>query len=202
MGGLALGVDLILSLIGLGLVEFINKFFGGLGLRIGKFEFEFSLFRAQHDRLAFHAPHHIKRSPRSATQGHFQKVVFNARLDRLAQLRLDLKEAIGRTKAINALIGPFVIVVLDPELDALARVLEGIELRAHQKVLPDRGPEALDLAQGHGMLRAAFEVLDPVLAQLRFEARGAPPGGVLYCRPLSVSISLGGLNSPTPTRYT
>ena len=158
-------------------MEVVAEFLGGLF--IGQFEFEFAFFRAQDDRLAFHPPDHVEGRARFSAQGHLQEIVLDPGLEGLAQLGLDFEKAVRRAKAANALVGPLVIVVLDPELDALARVLERIELRAHQEVLPDRGPEALDLAQGHGMLRAAFEVLDPVLAQLGFKARSAAPGGVL-----------------------
>src|SRR5213594_387198 len=170
-GGLGLRLRLVFG------VEVVAEFLGGLF--IGQFEFEFAFLRAQDNRLAVHTADHVKGRARFSTQGHLQEIVFDPGLDGLAQFGLDFEKAVRRAKTGNALVGPLVIVILDPELDALARVLEGIELRAHQEVLPDRGPEALDLAQGHGMLRTRFEVLDAVLAQLRFEARSAAPGGVL-----------------------
>jgi hypothetical protein len=148
-------------------------------LFIGQFEFEFAFLRAQDDRLAVHTPDHVKGRARLPAQSHFEQVLFNPRFNGLAQLGLDFEKAVRRTKAADALMRPLVIVVLDPELDALARVLERVELRAHQKVLPDARPEALDLAERHGMMRTALEVLDPILAQLRFETRSAAPGGVL-----------------------
>jgi len=75
---------------------------------------------------------------------------------------LDLKEPIGRAKAFDALMGTFVVVIFDPELDALARVLKRLELGAGEELLPHAFPEAFDLAQGHGMMRAGFEVGDTV----------------------------------------
>jgi hypothetical protein len=75
--------------------------------------------------------------------------------------------------------GPSVVVVLHPQPNSLAGRLEAVKLRAHQKLLPDGLPEAFDLAQGHGMMRPAFEVANPILAQLRLETGGPAPTGVL-----------------------
>jgi len=72
-----------------------------------------------------------------------------------------------------------VVVVLHPQPNPLAGRLEAVKLRAHQKLLPDGFPEAFDLAQGHGMMRSALNVADPILAQLRLEAGGTAPTGVL-----------------------
>jgi len=142
-------------------------------------EFEFALLGAEDDRLAIHAADHVEGLTGFAAQGQFQKVFLNARLDGLAQRRLDLEEAVGRAEPFDALMRPLVVVVADPEFDPFLRRLEAVELGAGQEVLPDRRPEALDLAQRHGMLRPALEVRDMVLLELGFEAAGAPPAGVL-----------------------
>ena len=75
--------------------------------------------------------------------------------------------------------GALVVVIFDPDFDALARGVKTFELRASEELLPDAFPEAFDLAQRHGMMRAGFEVGDTVLLQLGFESRRAAPGGVL-----------------------
>jgi len=75
--------------------------------------------------------------------------------------------------------GALVVVVFDPDLDALARGVEALELSAGEELLPETFPEAFDLAQGHGMLRPTLEVSDAVFLQFGLEARGAAPGGVL-----------------------
>jgi hypothetical protein len=72
-----------------------------------------------------------------------------------------------------------VVVVLHPQPDSLAGRLETVELGSHQELLPDRLPKPLDLAQRHGMMRPALDVMNPILAQLRFKARGSPPTGIL-----------------------
>jgi len=103
----------------------------------------------------------------------------NARLDGFTQIGLDFEEAVGRTQSLDALVGPLMVVMFDPELDAFASGLEAVELGADQKVLPDGGPEAFDLAKSHGMMRARLEVLHAILLEHRLEAAGATPGGVL-----------------------
>jgi hypothetical protein len=75
--------------------------------------------------------------------------------------------------------GPPVVVVLHPQPHPFAGRLEAVKLRAHQELLPDRLPEAFDLAQGHGMMRSALNVVNPILAQLRLETGGPAPTGVL-----------------------
>lgn len=161
------------------LVEVISQFLGGLVLRVLKFEFEFSFFGAQDDRLALHAADHIKRSARLSAQRHLQKVFLDAGLDRLAQRALDLEEAIGRAQPADALVGTLVVIMFDPEADALTRGLKTFELRARQKLLPKRRPEALDFAQRHRVLRTRLEMRHAILLQLRLEARSATPRSIL-----------------------
>ena len=151
----------------------------GLILRVGEFEFEFSFFGAEHDGLPFHPADHIEGSARLAAQRHLQQVFLDAGLDGLAQRGLDLEEAIGRAQTADALMRTLVVVMLDPEANALARLLETAELSAREEVLPDRLPEALDFAQRHGVLRTRLEVGHSILLQLGFEARSAAPRSIL-----------------------
>jgi hypothetical protein len=121
---------------------------------IGEFEFEFAFFGTQHHGLSFHAADHIERSAGLAAQRYLQQVFLDAGLDGLAQLGLDLEEPIGWAQAADALMRALVVVVFDPDLDALARGVEAFELRAGEELLPDAFPEALDLTQRHGMMGA------------------------------------------------
>lgn len=166
-------------LVGVLWVEVINEFFGLLVLGIGQFEFEFALLGAQHDRLAFHAADHVEGSLGLATKGHLQNVFLDAGGDGLAQLGLDLKEAVGRAKAFDALMRPLVVVIFGPEFNALPGLLETVKLGAGQKLLPESLPEAFDFAERHRVLRTALDVDDAVLFQFGFEAGSAAPGGVL-----------------------
>jgi hypothetical protein len=161
------------------LVEVIGKFLFGVIVLIADTEFEFALFGAEHDRLAVHPPDHVEGGLRFAAQGEFEEVLLNARLDGFAEFILDLEEAVCRTEPFNALMRSLVVVILDPEFDPLAGGVEAVELGADQEVLPDRGPEAFDLAEGHGMLRARLEVRDAILFEFGLEAADAAPGGIL-----------------------
>lgn len=114
-----------------------------------------------------------------AAQSHLQQVVFYARLDGLAQLAGDFKEAVRRAKPFDALMGPLVVVIFDPEFDPFPRRLEALELGAGKELLPDGLPEALNLAERHGMMGTALEVGDARLFEFGLEAGGAAPGGVL-----------------------
>ena len=142
-------------------------------------EFEFAFLGAEHDRLAVHAPDHVEGRLRFAAQGQFQEVLLNAGLHGFAEFILDLEEAIGGTEPFNALMRSLVVVVFDPEFDPLAGGVKAVELGADQEVLPDRGPEAFDLAEGHGMLRPRLEMRDAILLEFSLEPADAAPGGVL-----------------------
>jgi hypothetical protein len=161
------------------LVEVISQFLSGLVVIVGDAEFEFALFGPQDDRLAVHAADHVEGRLGLAAQGQFQEVGLDARLEGLAQLGLDFKEAVGWAQAAQALVRAFVVIVFDPEFDPLAGGVEALELGADEELLPDRRPKPLDLAQGHGVMRPGFDVADAVLLELGFEAAGAAPGGVL-----------------------
>ena len=130
-------------------------------------------------RLLAHPPHHVEGTARLSSQCQFQHVVLNAALDDLAQFLGNGKEAIGRTQPLQGLMGPPMVVVLYPQPNPFAGRLEAVELGALQKLLPDGFPEAFDLAQGHGMMRPALNVVHPILAQLRLEASGPTPTRVL-----------------------
>jgi len=74
---------------------------------------------------------------------------------------------------------PPVVVVLHPQPNPLAGRFKAVELGTLQELLPDGLPEAFDLAQGHGMMRPALDVVNPILAQLHFETGSAAPTRVL-----------------------
>ena len=104
-----------------------------------------------------------------------EHVLLDAALDDLPQFLRDAEEAVGRAEPLQGLVGPPVVVVLHPQPHPLASRLEAVELRAHQELLPDGFPEAFDLAQRHGMMRPALQMVDVILAELGLEAGRAPP---------------------------
>jgi hypothetical protein len=140
---------------------------------------DFALLRPDHHRLAAHPAHHVKGihrpSPKRELQGIFRKPLF----DRLPQLVGDLEETVRRAKPPDPLVGPLVVVVLDPQRGALQRLLEAVKLRPLPKLPQHRFPESLDLAKGHRVVRPGADVFDTVLLQLLLEAGLASPVGVL-----------------------
>lgn len=64
-----------------GLVEVIGQFLGMEGLVVTDTEFEFSFLGPKHDRLALHAPDHVKGRSRLAAQGQFQEILLDPGLD-------------------------------------------------------------------------------------------------------------------------
>jgi hypothetical protein len=157
--------------------EVVDEFFVFVSIVDG--EFEFSFFGPQNDGLTFHAADHVEGSLGLAAQSHLQQVFLDARLDGVAQLCGDLKEAVGRAEAFDALVRPLVIIIFDPKADSFPCRLEALELGSGKELLPDGLPEAFDFTQGHGMMRTGFEVMGPVLFHLGLEAGGAAPVDVL-----------------------
>ena len=137
------------------------------------------LLSADDHGLLAHPPHHVEGTARLPSQRQFQHIVLNAALDDLAQFLGNGKEAIGRTQPLQGLMGPPMVVVLYPQPNPFAGRLEAVKLGALQELFPDGLPEAFDLAQGHGMMRPALNVVHPILAQLRLEASGPAPARVL-----------------------
>ena len=157
--------------------EVVGEFF--IFVSIVNREFEFSFFGAKYNGLPFQAADHVEGSLGLAAQGHLQQVFLDAGLDGFAQFAGDLKEAVRRTKTFDALVGPLVVVIFDPEPDPLPGRFETFELRPGQELLPDRLPEALDLAERHRVMGPGFEMSDAALLEFRLEAGRAPPAGVL-----------------------
>ena len=176
-GGGGIFFFVLLSVVG-GFIEVIYEFLF-LVLFVTDTEFEFTLLGAEHDGLAFHSSDHVEGRLGFAAQSQFQEVLLDAGLDGFAQFIVDLEEAVGRAKTLDALIGPLVVVVFDPEFDPLPGRVKALELGADQKVLPDRGPKPFDFAKGHRMLRPGLEVGHVILFEFGLEAAGAAPGGVL-----------------------
>gem|GEM_PF-4177177 len=100
-------------------------------------------------------------------------------LDRRAYLRRGTKEAVGRHQPGQRLVWPLEVVVLDVEAEPAVAVSEVGEDGPRQELLPERLPEALDLAERLRVLRPALDVPDAVLTQRLLEGRLPAPGGVL-----------------------
>jgi hypothetical protein len=138
-----------------------------------------TLLGPDHHRLLAQAAHHVERALGLPAERELEHVLLDAALDDLPELLRDGKEAIGRAEPLQGLVGPPVVVVLHPEPDPRAGRLEAVELRALEELLPEGLPEALDLAQRHGMVRPALQVVHPILLELGLEPRGPAPARVL-----------------------
>jgi len=92
------------------------------------------------------------------------RVVRDALFDRGTHVRSRPEESVRRHKPTQRLVRPLEVVGVDEQLDPSCAIGEVGEHRAREKLVPQRLPEALDLAQGLRVLRPALDVLDPVLA--------------------------------------
>jgi hypothetical protein len=71
------------------------------------------------------------------------------------------------------------VVIADPVIETLAGVGKGGKERVLQKFCPDRLPEPLDLAQGHGVMRSRANVADPLALEYFLELGLSAPGSKL-----------------------
>jgi hypothetical protein len=140
---------------------------------------DLTLFGPDDHRLAAHAADHVKRIHRPAPEGQFQHVLLDAALQGLFQVVGDLEEPVRRTQSADALVGALVVVIVDPKRSPFHRLREAVELGPLEKLPQDRLPEALDLAQRHGMVGTGTDVLDAVFFHLPFEAGLAAPVRIL-----------------------
>jgi hypothetical protein len=79
----------------------------------------------------------------------------------------------------DPLVGTAEVVGLDEEGHAALAVFEVGKDRPREELVPQRLPEALDLAQGLRVVRTALDVVDALAPQLRLEVGVAAPGRVL-----------------------
>jgi hypothetical protein len=108
-----------------------------------------------------------------------QRVGFHVLLDRGPHLRRRPEEPVSRHQPRQPLMRPLEVVVLDEVGQPVVQVLVVGEHRPRQVLVPQRLPEALDLAQCLRVLWPALAVGDPVLAQQLLEGGLPPPGRVL-----------------------
>jgi hypothetical protein len=137
------------------------------------------VFRGDDHALFTHAAHHVERLKRFAPPCQLLHVGRHAPFDGHPHLLLDFEEPVGGAKTIQALVGPLVIVVLHPPGDPFTRLLEGFKTGLGQELILECLPEPLDLAQRHGMMRGASNVLNVILLQFLLELRLPAPTGVL-----------------------
>ena len=96
---------------------------------------DLAFFGPDHHRLIPHAAHHVKRVPGPPPEGKLQDVLLNPALERLFESVLDLKKPIRRAQPADALMGPFVVVILGPKIDPLAGLIKAVKLGPLQKLV-------------------------------------------------------------------
>jgi len=94
-----------------------------------------------------------------------ERVGLYLRLDGGTYLRRSPEEAIRWDQTVECLMGALEVVVLDEELDSPKSVGEVSKDRLAKKILPERFPEAFDLAERFGMLRSTLAVFDAMASK-------------------------------------
>ncbi len=108
-----------------------------------------------------------------------QRVRGDLRLHGRAHVRRRAEEAVGGHEPVEPLMRALEVVVLDEERDAPQAVREVGEHRLAQKFVPQRFPEAFDLAERLRMLRPALAVANAAALEELLEFRFAAPRDVL-----------------------
>jgi hypothetical protein len=125
------------------------------------------------------ATHEIERLPRRLLQRESRCILGDVLLDRCTHLRRRAEESISRHQAGERLVRSLEVVRVDEERQAPLQISKVGKHGARQKLVPQRLPEALDLAERLRMLRPRLHVRDPFAPQLLFEFRRAAPRRVL-----------------------
>lgn len=108
-----------------------------------------------------------------------QRVRLDLRFHRGAHLWRCTEKPVGGDRTVDTLMRPLEVVVLDEQLDPAQSIREVGEHCLAQKLLPQRLPEPLDLAERLGMLRSALAVLDAAPAEQFLKLGLAAPRRVL-----------------------
>lgn len=116
---------------------------------------------------------------RRLLEGQAQLVLGNGALDLRSHVRGHLEETVGRHESVECLVWTLEVVVADEVLDSPLRVDDVREHRASHKLVPQRLPETLHLAQRLRMLRSAPNVLNAEPLEVLHELRLAAPHRVL-----------------------
>ena len=124
-------------------------------------------------------PRQVEGLPHRLLQCQPRRVLLDRRLHRRAHLRRRAEVPVCRYQAFDALVRPTEVVPVDEESEPSHAVVEVGEDGATQKLLPQRAPEALHLAQCLRVVWPTLDVLDVLPAQLRFELRLPSPRRVL-----------------------
>jgi hypothetical protein len=88
-----------------------------------------SLLRPKHHRLAVHAAHQVKRLLGLSSERQLQGIFLNAGFNGFSHFAGDLEKSIRGAETLDALMRPFMVVVLDPQPHPLLSAFETLKLR-------------------------------------------------------------------------
>ena len=135
--------------------------------------------RCDADVLVAEATDKIERLLRRLLLREPQGIGLDLRFDRRAHLRRGAEKAICGHMPVDALMRPLEVVVLHEERDAAKAVREVREHGLAQEFVPQRLPEAFDLAERLGVLWSTPGVRDAAPSKQLLKLRRAAPRGVL-----------------------
>lgn len=150
-----------------------------LGLSGAHVHDEFVALLADDEILVSEPARHEEGLAHGILLGQRLRILLDARLHRFLDLPSELEEPVRRHQALDPLMGPLEIVVLDPVANAADRILERFKNRLLEKLPPEMAPEGFDLAERLGVMRATPNVPYPPLLQDLLEPRLSPPGVIL-----------------------
>jgi len=146
---------------------------------IRRVDHEPATFTVQRDALVTDLTDEVHRLARRLVERQPQLVLRELPFERLAQRRLSVKEAIRRHQTVDALVRAKVVVVAQPVTEPATRVFEVLRRSAIPKLVGDRLPKALALAERFGVVRAAHDVRNALLREQLLKAALATPSEVL-----------------------
>ncbi|HSG63544.1 MAG TPA: hypothetical protein VLD39_01020, partial [Gammaproteobacteria bacterium] len=142
-------------------------------------DIEAALARSDGQPLISELADDVERFARLLFEREAQRIRRDLLLDRLAHVRRGAEEAIRRHQSLEGLMRPLKIVVSEVVLEPSLRVDEVREDRAPEKLVPQRLPEALDLAERLRVLWPTANVGDAMSRQRLLEFGATAPHRVL-----------------------
>jgi hypothetical protein len=146
---------------------------------IRRLDYHFPLFPVQGHLLVAYLPHQIYRLSGRFPHRQQQFVLLHGLFQCFSDLVLSPEKPVRRHHAVNALVGPEVVVVVDEMAQPFLGFAQVLRLDPLPKFLHDRGPEPFRLAYRLGVVGSRHHVLDAFLAQHLLEVAFSPPGEIL-----------------------
>lgn len=140
----------------------LGRQFDAGGLLVADADLEPAAFGGDGEVAIAEATDEIERLARRLLVREAHRVGRDVFLDGFTHVWSRAEEAVGRHEPIERLVRALEVVGVDEELDAPVAVGEVREHSAREELVPERLPEALDLAEGLRMLGPTLDVMDAV----------------------------------------